>query len=760
LAVIYDQTSGESRQFMQNVHQEQGATAVDYTDSTFTNISPRATQLYEAINGGVFGLGTDTGKLFQALRNVTPAEYNELQRVYKDHYNRDLTADIKGDLSGNDLKRAECLLRGETHKADAYGLREAMGGFGTDVDEVHSILSKQGEDSQLLKDTYKKEFNRDLETNLKTELSGRDLRQAKAFLRGEQVSNNAQPREQVTPLAEANQLFKAMDGLGTNEATIHAILKGRTKEEIQSIRSAYESQYDGRNLDADLQSELSGRDLFDAEMSLRGSATTAKETLSRMNERYDYDRGGNSNLIGRFVTDTFSDQGALLDRNHQRANSFYQQAMSDSQLDKGERTRLNELTGYVNDDVGSYQNAKDGVADAAGTVAATFTATAVVVGSAGTATPLVSTLLMAGGAGGVARVTTAGVIEGRSYGIEDAATDGSIGAIDGLATVSGMKAGTAAAQGVLKATATNSLKNEGLQVTERAVAKMSHEILENSTKARVTFGAIEGSVDGAIGGALGGAGTTAASDGTWDQGLAEGFERVGDTVSLNGGLGIFGGALGGAAFGRNSTHLADDMMSDLSTVEKSGKSSQEIGAKIGEVETIPYHIRVQTEMPATIKRLDGSTIDVPAHQGPVFRGIRPPEGVSLEEYVDKIVKDGGFPQTGTNFDIENQVLQGPNSGLAGATTNRENARAFALTDRHGTQYKEGLMIEIKAGLPSYDTQQAYELAGRKIPITGEVEYSIHSGLPLEYIESIQIVKSVESSYRGKVKIELGELLYP
>jgi hypothetical protein len=53
-----------------------------------------------------------------------------------------------------------------------------------------------------------------------------------------------------------------------------------------------------------------------------------------------------------------------------------------------------KLVGYANDDVGSYQNAKDSVADTAGTVAATAAATAVVIGTAGTGSPLAATLLM------------------------------------------------------------------------------------------------------------------------------------------------------------------------------------------------------------------------------------------------------------------------------------------------------------------------------------------------------------------------------
>jgi hypothetical protein len=357
--------------------------------------------------------------------------------------------------------------------------------------------------------------------------------------------------------------------LGTNEAEIHSLLKGRTKEDIKAIREAYQAHYE-RNLDADIHSELSGRDLFDAKMSLRGRAETAEEKLSRMNERYEYERG-EGNTVGRFVMDRLSDKGALLDSNRQRANVYYKQAMSDGQLDQNEQARLSDLTSYANDDEGSYQNAKDSAADTAGTVAATAASAAVIVGTAGTATPFVATALMATGAGATARTVTSGLIEGRSYGIEDNFSDAGMGAVDGVATLKGVKAGTFAAQSALRTTATNTLRQQGLQVTERTVAHMSHQILSNSTGARMAFGAVEGGVDGAIGGALAEGGTTALRDDTWDQGIATGLERVVTSTAYGSITGSVGGSVGGGIVSRKSTHLADKMIDGLPLVNTGGR---------------------------------------------------------------------------------------------------------------------------------------------------------------------------------------------
>ncbi|MCG8671624.1 MAG: hypothetical protein MI867_19620, partial [Pseudomonadales bacterium] len=173
----------------------------------------------------------------------------------------------------------------------------------------------------------------------------------------------------------------------------------------------------------------------------------------------------------------------------------------------------------------------------------------------------------------------------------------------------------------------------------------------------------------------------------------------------------------------------------------------------------PYHLRVQNELRVHITRLDGSEVSLPVQLGAVNRGVRIPDGMSAEEFVNSIVKNGGFKQTGTNFDIVNQVRQGPNSGLVGATPSEDVAARFALTDKYGNQFEQGIVITTK-NVPSYDTRQAYELAGRRIPVDGEIEYSIHSGLPLEYIDKIQVVRNAGVLKDGLTpKVRFGDVLY-
>lgn len=68
----------------------------------------------------------------------------------------------------------------------------------------------------------------------------------------------------------ATALFRAMDGLGTDEDSIHNALRGKSPAEIAEIRRIYSDHFGGRNLDKDLESELSGGDLKAARAEMSG----------------------------------------------------------------------------------------------------------------------------------------------------------------------------------------------------------------------------------------------------------------------------------------------------------------------------------------------------------------------------------------------------------------------------------------------------------------------------------------------------------
>ncbi|MBL0213629.1 MAG: hypothetical protein IPQ07_07090 [Myxococcales bacterium] len=73
----------------------------------------------------------------------------------------------------------------------------------------------------------------------------------------------------------ADELFKAMDGWGTDEKKVFATLQGKSPEEIQAIKAAYEARTH-RSLDADLTSEMSGAELKEAKALLAQDPVQSK----------------------------------------------------------------------------------------------------------------------------------------------------------------------------------------------------------------------------------------------------------------------------------------------------------------------------------------------------------------------------------------------------------------------------------------------------------------------------------------------------
>lgn len=499
-----------------------------------------AARLNEAMKGGLTGAGTNEAEIFQSLEGKSEAERQAIFQAYDAQYGEGKTgvlqAHLKEELDGAELDRATALANGDTAAAEAAKIEQAANGgllgMGTDEDAINSAFEgKTAEERQAIEAAYNNKYG-NLQEELHDELGTHELGKTTALIQKGQLS-------------EAEKVYYAAAGLGTDEDTIHQTLEGKSKAEIAELRRDYQAQF-GTSLDATLNDELSGRALFDAGMSMKGAPESAKEALDQANERYAYERKGPFNAVSNGVMDAFTDKGELLDRNNARANAAYNSGMEKGFLSTAEQARVSKLTGYSNMDVQTYREAKDALADTAGTIAATAASVAVVIGTAGTAAPAV-VALMAGGAGATARVATSGLISGQGYSAGDALKDAGVGAVDGAFTVVGAGAGNAAAKGIVNGMARNTLSRAGVKTATRELTELtSKELLERSVVKRVLVGTAQGATDGTLGGAAGGAAMAGFDDKTWDQGLLPGLERVATSTAMGAGLGAgAGGLIGG-----------------------------------------------------------------------------------------------------------------------------------------------------------------------------------------------------------------------
>lgn len=159
------------------------------------------------------GAGTDEETIMRTLRGRSPAERAAIISTYEQTYHRPLKADLDSEMGGAELGQADALLQGDTVKADAMALKDAMDGIGTDDPEIHAVYARIRDEVESeaaakgwktaqvqaelkrrtaeLKAVYDRTFNASLEEDFDSELSGGDLNLALAEQAGDQTGMDA-----------------------------------------------------------------------------------------------------------------------------------------------------------------------------------------------------------------------------------------------------------------------------------------------------------------------------------------------------------------------------------------------------------------------------------------------------------------------------------------------------------------------------------------------------------------------------------------
>ena len=247
----------------------------------------------KVLNKAMDGWGTDEDAIFNVLKGKSPEERKALKDAYKKKYGKDLEGEIKDEMSGGDWNKAKALLDSGKLK-DADELRQAMAGAGTDEKAIHRVLDgKSPKEIDSIKKEYKQRYGKDLDKDLKSEMSGYDLKKSKLLMKGEPQENKEikDPKERKADLVKRKGLFEAeklaMDmgeikRGGSNEATRSLLddLHGKSPEERKAIRDAYKQQT-GKDLEGDIKRNLRGSDRSMAMSYLKNGKETDAEKLNR-----------------------------------------------------------------------------------------------------------------------------------------------------------------------------------------------------------------------------------------------------------------------------------------------------------------------------------------------------------------------------------------------------------------------------------------------------------------------------------------------
>ncbi|MCT7973038.1 eCIS core domain-containing protein [Laspinema olomoucense] len=279
-------------------------------------------QAADALYKAMEGWGTDEKTIMNTLRGKTLQQIDAIKRVYLDHYGRSLEHDLKDELSGKDLKEALAYLRADAAESAAKGLENSLSWLNDDEEKIEEILmSLPNKEIDALQTNHPETIKKVLSS-----LGGFDKKVVQALL----AKNK--------PLAIAYRLQGAMKGAGTDEEAVQKYLKEH-QTELPKIKAAYKN-ITNRDLETDIDSEFSDNWLTGAEKTLTkslletdpytqaaariynaayGSGTNeaaiynefkgkSKEECDKIKEAYDKNHGGEG-AFQRMIHDEFSDLG-------------------------------------------------------------------------------------------------------------------------------------------------------------------------------------------------------------------------------------------------------------------------------------------------------------------------------------------------------------------------------------------------------------------------------------------------------------------
>lgn len=202
------------------------------------------------------GLGTDEATLVAIIGQRSLSQRQAIRRTFKVMVGKELVDELDGETSGN-LHRLLLALFRTPAERDAYYLRKAMKGLGTDEGCLTEILAtRNNEELKEIKRQYQVMYG-DLERDLGIELSGHFKRFCIALLQCNRDPYDT-PIDRDKARADAKKLYDAGEARwGTDESAFNAVFVPRS---LPQLRVTFE-EYDAiskRGIVGAIESEMSG----------------------------------------------------------------------------------------------------------------------------------------------------------------------------------------------------------------------------------------------------------------------------------------------------------------------------------------------------------------------------------------------------------------------------------------------------------------------------------------------------------------------
>ncbi|XP_068684025.1 ribosome-binding protein 1-like isoform X6 [Montipora foliosa] len=193
----------------------------------------------EALRKAMEGSGSDKDTIVAILGARTNKQRQEIASSYQQKYSKNLTEDLKSELSGK-FEDVMVTLMMVPQSYDAVSLHDAMSGFGTDEQVLIEILSSRSyEEIQMIRTVYTEIYSgKEVVKKIKEDTSG-DFRTTLLNL----IEKNRDSSQKVnTELAseDAKKLYNAGEAKkGTDKAVFVEVLTTRNYAQLRATFDAY-----------------------------------------------------------------------------------------------------------------------------------------------------------------------------------------------------------------------------------------------------------------------------------------------------------------------------------------------------------------------------------------------------------------------------------------------------------------------------------------------------------------------------------------
>lgn len=196
-----------------------------------------------ALRKAMKGMGTDEKALIAILATKDPLQIAAIRQAYTQKHNRNLANDVASEVSGYFEEGLLAIIRGPLQQ-DVHNLRTAMSGPGTKEAVLNDVLlGRSNADMAAIKQAYQTTYRRNLEADVKGELSMKTERHFMMVLAGNRAEDSAPIIPQQIE-QDVMELYKATEGkTGTDELLVCNILTSRNDAQINAIAQTYEAKF-------------------------------------------------------------------------------------------------------------------------------------------------------------------------------------------------------------------------------------------------------------------------------------------------------------------------------------------------------------------------------------------------------------------------------------------------------------------------------------------------------------------------------------